>query len=777
MKLSEKWKKLEKPDDVAPQELAQYVKDRINAGADSASHDNAQDYIEGADWSGCVYKSQADRALDRLVEISGFEEFDALRSQFISSSAPGMNRDSIQLIKSSIETLCFLIEEKNLARTNSFLNAVQSATFDACAAGAANNMQIILSEIQHSDYYDKDKFIRAKLAEQIRSISFPGNETHATEEVMYLLQRDYHTNPNRSDMYARFPDDPQTSDLYASHRRFKASFDHLVASPEGAYEYINLIKSIELMNLPNGGEAAEFNFYDQEIADRPDDPKLMPSADLQKVTMLAATLGITTDSLISTFETYDKDQKFTFQENFQEIIAAAIAHKLMLEGLVEKQFLSIQRSESKKKTTSYILSDPQDFKRLMQEANSEKILSELIATKGGRLKKLLSDNRAELADFLTLRQLEEIDAITQPAKPGDQIYKLEKSELITKEDVVIALPEVWFMKRDDRFETILNIKPFQDFTINNKSVKDFFTNLSVVSLAGTFDSAQAIIDSLNIMITPERYQEDLKDYDLETRLKIISDQGQALSSLQNTYSLKKLVAMSPNQILKTASLMRKLNSGYMTTKEAQDLLNQGADIHVQSMIGRTIMHFAATNGYNEIVEMVLKQSPESISIQDADGRTPLHLAAIEGRNEIVEMILKQSPESISIQDKNGHTPLHFAATKGHNEIMEMILKQSPESISIQNKSGDTPLHLAADRGHNEIVEMILKQWPESIRIQNKNGDTPLHFAAAKGRNEIVEIILKQSPESISIQDQYGKTPLHLAALYGENEVVEMILKQ
>ncbi len=74
-------------------------------------------------------------------------------------------------------------------------------------------------------------------------------------------------------------------------------------------------------------------------------------------------------------------------------------------------------------------------------------------------------------------------------------------------------------------------------------------------------------------------------------------------------------------------------------KNAEIIIDAGADINVKNFHGGTALLIAAQKGFTDIVRLLLKHGANP-DIADADGDTPLSLAKQFGHTEIIELLIK-----------------------------------------------------------------------------------------------------------------------------------------
>jgi len=88
--------------------------------------------------------------------------------------------------------------------------------------------------------------------------------------------------------------------------------------------------------------------------------------------------------------------------------------------------------------------------------------------------------------------------------------------------------------------------------------------------------------------------------------------------------------------------------------------------------GLTALHLAAIGGRVAIVEqLILAASPLFNATGGSFERTALHFAAQNGHEKIVAMLM----QSVSQTDSEGKNVLHFAAEAGHDRIVVQLIAQ------------------------------------------------------------------------------------------------------
>lgn len=159
---------------------------------------------------------------------------------------------------------------------------------------------------------------------------------------------------------------------------------------------------------------------------------------------------------------------------------------------------------------------------------------------------------------------------------------------------------------------------------------------------------------------------------------------------------------------------------------------------------------------------------------DGNGWTHLHYAAREGHEAIVRLLMQQRYVEIHSRDPNYRSPLLIAAEHGHEAVVRLLI-----SDEIDGDSGDshhiTPLLLAARCGREAVVKLLLQQKNVDVNFLGFADTSPLSEAAWYGHVGVVELLISDDRVNINIEDSFVRTPLSLAVTYNHIDVVKVLL--
>ena len=220
---------------------------------------------------------------------------------------------------------------------------------------------------------------------------------------------------------------------------------------------------------------------------------------------------------------------------------------------------------------------------------------------------------------------------------------------------------------------------------------------------------------------------------------------------------------------------RAATKGYL---EVFELLIKNLQTNKNPMFnsGGSPLHLAAKNGHLEVCQLILSNVEEKNPYTNLEWVTPYHLAAQNGQLEVSKLFIE------ILTDKNPRhggppvleTPLLRAASKGHLEVCKLIIQNLHDKNPTTFEG--TPLHLAAQEGHLEVCKFIMENTKDKNPQRRNDWTTPLHKAAENGHLEVCDLIIKEIKLGMNPEDENQMTPLHLAARNGHIDVCRLIMK-
>nr|WP_116116927.1 ankyrin repeat domain-containing protein [Paraburkholderia sp. BL6669N2] len=126
--------------------------------------------------------------------------------------------------------------------------------------------------------------------------------------------------------------------------------------------------------------------------------------------------------------------------------------------------------------------------------------------------------------------------------------------------------------------------------------------------------------------------------------------------------------------------------------------NPKTNIEIQDKAGENAMMMAALNGDLDFVNLLIAKDAEV----NKKGWAPLHYAAANGHDDIVKVLLDHSAY-VDAGSPNGTTPLMMAARGGHVSTVKLLLDNGAD-LTVKNQIGLTALDFAKTYKEPDVVE-------------------------------------------------------------------------
>jgi len=216
----------------------------------------------------------------------------------------------------------------------------------------------------------------------------------------------------------------------------------------------------------------------------------------------------------------------------------------------------------------------------------------------------------------------------------------------------------------------------------------------------------------------------------------------------------------PNKIAQALNSGLHVAVGTGNAMEVHRLLKENVHVNNQNGDGQTPTMWAALAGSVESLSALISAKAD-IRIRDSHGRTALFFAACEGFEKVVKLLLcaPHSEDTLAYTDLNGVTPLLTAVENGHHITVSLLLKKHLEVL----KSDIPP-------------DVKRNKWKHDRRIDRRNiyGETPLMLAATQGNPKLTELLLKAKSD-VNARDKWGYTSLTEAVELGNLECVKKLV--
>jgi ankyrin repeat protein len=196
-------------------------------------------------------------------------------------------------------------------------------------------------------------------------------------------------------------------------------------------------------------------------------------------------------------------------------------------------------------------------------------------------------------------------------------------------------------------------------------------------------------------------------------------------------------------------------------------------------INTTLLHVASRYGLLSVITAVVNSEDNvDVDSKDEKGRTPLLWAAANGHETVVKLLLDKEGVDPDSKDKIRRTPLWWAAANGHETVVKLLLdREGVDPDSKDTPYGQTPLWQATASGHEAVVKLLLNK--DGVDPDSKDdfyGRTPLWRAAANGHDAVVKLLLDEEGVDPDSKDAiWGRTPLWQATTSGHKAVVKLLL--
>lgn len=225
----------------------------------------------------------------------------------------------------------------------------------------------------------------------------------------------------------------------------------------------------------------------------------------------------------------------------------------------------------------------------------------------------------------------------------------------------------------------------------------------------------------------------------------------------------------------------------------QKLLKEGADVNISGPQFNTgagcsthwsALAFAASRGYESVVQVLLASDGVDTNIKNSEERTPLDLAAINGRDKVIPLLLAHGKVEPNMKNMYGRTALMEASFRGYTAVTKQLLaseKVNPNVMGGLTPPLPPPVELQYDYDRhgfglllNEVEYEISLKARSKMMEMRKYGRTALSWATERGHEGVVRLLLADSRVNVDLYDANGHTPIDWADKQGHRMIRELL---
>jgi ankyrin repeat protein len=228
--------------------------------------------------------------------------------------------------------------------------------------------------------------------------------------------------------------------------------------------------------------------------------------------------------------------------------------------------------------------------------------------------------------------------------------------------------------------------------------------------------------------------------------------------------------LSPEALARVSGFL--LRNHEQSNRAVQDLLQRlgrpdGPDDSV------TPQHISAALGLVQMFERIPLFTANA-NAQCVDGSTPIAWAAAEGQEAVVDMLVKSKLVELDVEEKDGMTPLWHATLNRHDRIVNYLLNTGKVNVNAFYQN-ECLLSWNAKNNLVGAVQALLAYDDIDVDCMDDHGRTPLSLGAESWSIEIVKALLEHPHTDLNTADIFGDTPLSYAVRRNNTEMVKLLL--
>lgn len=166
-----------------------------------------------------------------------------------------------------------------------------------------------------------------------------------------------------------------------------------------------------------------------------------------------------------------------------------------------------------------------------------------------------------------------------------------------------------------------------------------------------------------------------------------------------------------------------------------------SDVNILDKYNRTFLHFAASGGFNSMVDLILDRN-FNINDIDEDGKTPLSYAIYHKREEVAKNLIKKGA-SIDYRDfKDKQKLLYLVCETDRLDILDNLILQGVD-LNKKDNDGLLPIQIACLNGSVSIVQKLLD------KVDQETKQSLIYYAVFSDCLTLINFLYEKIPVNLN----------------------------